>query len=290
MAENQTAALRALQWQMRTRAGAEALSGVEAGCRRARELGADLLTLPEMFCCPYETVSFPRFAEPEGGPIWQGCAALAKKYNIYLSAGSMPERGADGCVYNTAYVFDRAGRQLAKHRKMHLFDIDVRNGQSFHESDTLSAGGAVTVFDTEFGKIGLCVCYDFRFPELGRLMALRGARLILVPAAFNPTTGPRHWELMFRAQAMFNQVFALGTAPALDAAASYRSWGHSIAVDPWGAVLAQLGDGEGEQLVELDLSETESVREQLPLLRHRRTDVYRLEETGGNNNRGHTGK
>lgn len=271
--------VRILQWQMRTANGADAaLKSVEAACRRAKETGADLLALPEMFCCPYETAKFSEYAEEEGGAIFRGCASLAREYGVCLSAGSLPERGADGRVYNTAYVFDRAGERIAKHRKMHLFDVDVIGGQVFHESETLSAGDEVTVFDTEFGKLGLCICYDFRFPELGRLMALRGARLLLVPAAFNLTTGPKHWELMFRAQAMFHQVFAIGTAPARDAGASYQSWGHSIATDPWGAVLAQMEEQEGEQLVDVDLTETERVREQIPLLRHRRTDVYTLRE------------
>jgi len=269
--------LRILQWQMKVpERPAEALERAETACRRARELGADLVCLPEMFCCPYVTEKFPAYAEGEDGETARACASLAKEHGVYLSAGSMPERGADGRVYNTAYVFDRAGKRIAKHRKMHLFDIDVAGGQSFRESDTLSAGDAITVFDTEFGKMGLCVCYDFRFPELARLMALRGAELILVPAAFNMTTGPLHWELMFRAQAMFQQVFAVGTAPARDAAADYQSWGHSIAVDPWGRVLAQMEEQEGGQLVELDLKETQRVRAQIPLLRHRRTDIYTL--------------
>lgn len=267
--------LRILQWQMKVPAEkAEALASAESACRRAKEAGADLAALPEMFCCPYETANFPRYAEPEGGEVYRRCAGLAREYGVYLSAGSMPERGEQGRVYNTAYVFDRTGKRIARHRKTHLFDIDVEGGQSFHESETLSAGNEATVFDTEFGKLGLCVCYDFRFPELGRLMALGGAQLILVPAAFNMTTGPKHWELMFRAQAMFQQVYALGTAPARDRSASYRSWGHSIAVDPWGAVMAQLEEGEGFQIVDVDLAEVRAVREQIPLLRHRRTDIY----------------
>ena len=190
----------------------------------------------------------------------------------------MPERSEDGRIYNTAYVFDREGQCAARHRKMHLFNIDVAGGQRFFESDTLSAGNVVTVFDTEFGKLGLCVCYDIRFPELSRLMALRGAKAILVPAAFNHTTGPKHWELLFRAQAMFHQLYTIGTASALDESAAYHSWGHSIAVDPWGEVLAQMDTREGAQLVELDFSEVDAVRRQIPLLRHRRTDVYTLFE------------
>lgn len=256
----------------------DALEAVEEACGRAAREGAGLLALPEMFCCPYEAQNFPRYAEEEGGLVWSRCSALARAHKLYISAGSMPERGADGKVYNTAYVFDRSGRQVAKHRKLHLFDINVKGGQSFQESDTLAAGNDITVFHTEFGCMGLCVCYDFRFPELARLMALRGAKLILVPAAFNMTTGPAHWELMFRAQAMFNQCFAVGTAPARDLSASYHSWGHSIAVGPWGNVIRQMGAEAGYQALELDLSEVDAVREQLPLLRHRRANLYTLEE------------
>ena len=255
-----------------------ALDRAAEAMARAASLGADLVALPEMFCCPYDTACFPRYAQPAGGPAWQRCSELARTYGLYLSAGSMPERGEDGRIYNTAYVFDRAGRQIARHRKMHLFDIDVKGGQRFRESDTLTPGREVTVFDTEFGPVGLCVCYDFRFPELGRLMALRGARLVLVPAAFNLTTGPAHWELMFRSQAMYNQFFAAGTAPARDMTAEYHSWGHSLIADPWGGLIAVLEEGEGYLCTELDLGRTAEVREQLPLLRHRRTDVYTLAE------------
>lgn len=247
--------------------------------------GADLVTLPEMFACPYETGNFPLYAEPEGGPSWQVLSALAKKHHIYLSAGSMPElkpaaadkKEQNGCrVYNTAYVFDREGRQIGKHRKAHLFDINVTGGQCFRESDTLSPGNQITCFDTEFGKVGLCICYDFRFPETARLMAQDGAKLILVPAAFNMTTGPAHWELMFRQRAVESQCYVIGTAPARDMESSYISWGHSIAVDPWGTILAQMDEKEGIRLVEFDFDYLEKVRQELPLLKHRRTDLYEL--------------
>jgi len=236
----------------------------------------DFITLPEMFCCPYQVENFPRYAEKEQGRMWKACSGLARTYRVYLSAGSMPELDQSGRVYNTAYVFDRSGRQIARHRKMHLFDIDVKGGQRFKESETLAAGNAVTTFETEFGTFGLCVCYDFRFPELGRLMALRGAQVILVPAAFNMTTGPAHWETMFRSQALNNQVFAIGTAPARDETASYTSWGHSIVADPWGQVVSQMDEKPGVRIADLDLDRVREVREQLPLLRHRRTDVYEV--------------
>ena len=272
--------LRILQVQLRVpEDGARALEVAEQACRDAAETGVDLVTLPEMFCCQYESARFPVEAQPEGGAVWQRCAAMARSCGVYLSAGSVPERGEDGRIYNTAYVFDRQGRQIAKHRKAHLFDIDVKGGQSFRESDTLSRGDAVTVFDTEFGRMGLCVCYDVRFPELVRRMALSGAGVILVPGAFNLTTGPLHWELTFRAEAMFGQCYTVGTAPARDMEAAYHSWGHSIAVDPWGRVVAQMDEKEGRQLVELDLREIAAAREQIPLLRHRRPALYGPEQS-----------
>ncbi|MCD8035840.1 MAG: carbon-nitrogen hydrolase family protein [Clostridiales bacterium] len=239
---------------------------------------ADFAALPEMFCCPYHVDNFPKYAEEDRGRMWQACSALAKEYGIYLSAGTMPERGEDGKIYNTAYVFDREGRQIAKHRKMHLFDIDVKGEMQFKESDTLTAGNEVTVFDTEFGKFGICICYDFRFPELARLMALKGAQVIFVSAAFNMTTGPAHWELMFRSQAVNNQVYAIGTAPSRDENASYKSWGHSIITDPWGTVVSQMDEKEGICINEIDLDHVGSIREQLPLLKQRRTDIYKLVE------------
>lgn len=237
---------------------------------------ADFITLPEMFCCPYETSCFPVYAQEEGGEVWEECSRLARKYQVYLCAGSMPERDSAGRIYNTSYVFDRRGRQIAKHRKMHLFDIQIEHGQHFKESDTLTAGDQTTVFSTEFGIMGLCICYDFRFPELARLMVLKGAKVLLVPAAFNMTTGPAHWELMFRSQSVQNQVYAVGTAPARDMAASYHSWGHSIITDPWGEVLSQMDEREGFVIQELDLDRVDQIRRQLPLLAHRRTDLYRL--------------
>lgn len=236
----------------------------------------DLAILPEMFCCPYENKFFPEYAEPEGGETWEKCSRLAADHGIYLVSGSMPERDEEGRIYNTSYVFDRKGHQIGKHRKMHLFDIDIKGGQYFKESDTLTPGEQVTVFDTEFGRMGLCICYDFRFPELARLMVDKGAQVIIVPAAFNMTTGPLHWELMFRQRAVDNQVYTIGAAPARDLNAGYYSWGHSIAADPWGKVLMEMEEKPAVKVVELELDEVKKVREQLPLLKHRRGDIYAL--------------
>lgn len=240
--------------------------------------GIDLAVLPEMFCCPYENKCFLEYAEAEGGDTWEKCSRLAAEHKIYLVAGSMPERDEEGHIYNTSYVFDRTGKQIGKHRKMHLFDINVKGGQYFKESDTLTPGNQVTVFDTEFGKMGLCICYDLRFPELARLMVDKGAQVIIVPAAFNMTTGPLHWELMFRQRAVDNQVYTIGAAPARDMNAGYHSWGHSIVADPWGKVLMEMDEKPDIKVVELDLDEVSRVREELPLLKHRRKDLYTLSQ------------
>lgn len=238
----------------------------------------DFVILPEMFCCPYQTQNFPVYAEEEGGPVWQQLSKYAKQYGIYLIGGSMPEKDAEGKVYNTSYIFDRQGKQIGKHRKVHLFDIDVTGGQTFKESDTLTAGDHDTVFDTEFGRMGVMLCFDIRFPELARMMVNDGAKAIFVPAAFNMTTGPAHWELSFRTRALDNQIYMIGCAPMRDESAGYISWGHSIVTDPWGRVIDMLDEKEGVLLTELDLDYEEQVREELPLLKSRRKDMYRLEK------------
>ncbi|HWQ29502.1 MAG TPA: carbon-nitrogen hydrolase family protein [Negativicutes bacterium] len=244
--------------------------------KEAVKQGADIAVLPEMFNCPYKTSNFPIYAEEEGGGCFRLLSALAKELGIYLVAGTMPEKDSKGKVYNTSYVFDREGRKIGKHRKMHLFDIDVKGGQRFKESETLTAGNSVTVIDTEFGKLGLAICYDFRFPELARLMVEEGAKAIIVPAAFNMTTGPAHWEVMFRSRAVDNQVYTIGTAPSRDVNSCYTSYGNSMAVSPWGEVLLRMDEKEGLSVITLDFDYVDKVREQLPLLAQRRWDIYKL--------------
>lgn len=251
---------------------------VKTYLEKIKDENPDFVILPEMFCCPYQTENFPIYAEKEGGPVWQQLSGYAKQYGIYLIGGSMPEKDAEGNVYNTSYIFDREGKQIGKHRKVHLFDIDVKGGQTFKESDTLTAGDSDTVFDTEFGKMGVMLCFDIRFPELSRMMVNDGARIVFVPAAFNMTTGPAHWELSFRTRALDNQIYMVGCAPARDITAGYISWGHSIVTNPWGAVVDMLDEKEGILLAELDMGYEEQVREELPLLKSRRKDMYRLEK------------
>lgn len=259
---------------------ADKRGNIETACRRLREAKAreaDIAVLPEMFCCPYDNACFQAYGERSGGEAQKTLSALAAELELYVVGGSLPELEGNR-LYNTSYVYGRRGELLAKHRKVHLFDIDVEGGQRFMESETLAPGNAVTTFETEFGTMGLCVCFDLRFEELIRCMCLRGAKCVFVPAAFNMTTGPAHWELLFRQRAVDNQCFTVGVSPARDETASYVAYGNSIAVDPWGSVLCRAGAEEATLYADLDLNRVEAVRRQLPILSARRTDLYEIRE------------
>lgn len=241
--------------------------------RTAAESSIDMAILPEMFCCPYDSACFRAYGEEKGGEAQRTLSALAKELGIYIVGGSVPEL-CEGKVYNTSFAFDPQGNTVARHRKMHLFDIDVKGGQRFMESDTLTAGDDITTFSTPWGVMGLCICFDLRFEELSRIMALRGAKVLIVPAAFNMTTGPAHWELLFRQRAVDNQIYTVGTSPARDTAAGYVAYGNSIVCDPWGSVLSRCGAEEAVAITELDFDRVDEIRRQLPILSARRTDIY----------------
>lgn len=245
--------------------------------REAKRRGADVAVLPEMFCCPYDNACFRAYGEEWNGAAQRALSAAAQELSLIVVGGSIPELDG-GRIYNSSFVYDRDGSLLARHRKAHLFDIDVAGGQRFRESDTFSPGGEITTFETEFGTMGLCICFDLRFEELARCMVLRGAKVIFVPAAFNMTTGPAHWELLFRQRAVDNQCFTVGVSPARNQQASYVAYGNSIAVDPWGGVLVRAGSEETTLYADLDLSRIDAVRSQLPILSARRTDLYDLWE------------
>lgn len=239
---------------------------------------ADFIVLPEMFNCPYSNDKFVEYGENEHDSCTLNTISqLAESYNVYILAGSIPEREGDK-LYNTSYLFDKTGSIIAKHRKMHLFDIDVKGKITFKESDVLTAGDDFTIADTDFGRIGIGICYDVRFVELARIMAEKGAEILFYPGAFNQTTGPAHWELLFRSRALDNQVFCIGVAPALNIDASYHSYGHSIIANPWGEVIAQAGEKEELVICEIDLSEIKKVREELPVLKNKRKDLYEVIE------------
>ncbi len=233
----------------------------------------DLVVLPEMFNCPYQTDLFPIYAEEENGYTSQQLSRMAKENKIYLVGGSIPEKSGDK-IYNSSFVYNNKGEQTGKYRKVHLFDIDIEDGQTFKESDTLSSGRDINVIETPFATIGVIICYDLRFAELSRKLVEKGAEIIIAPGAFNMTTGPAHWEILFRTRALDNQVYMLGAAPARDEDSNYISYGNSIVVDPWGRVLNRLGKDEGILIEKLNLSLISKIREELPLLKHIRKDLY----------------
>ena len=253
-----------IQQKVTGSAGANIARAAELVFASAKE-GADIAVLPEMFCCPYDNASFVKNAEEAGGRIYSSLSAMAKENEVFLVGGSMPEREGER-IYNTSFVFDPKGALIARHRKAHLFDIDVAGGQRFCESDTFTAGEGPTLFDTPWGRLGVCICFDIRFPLFIREYCDRGAKALLVPAAFNMTTGPLHWELLFRARAVDNQLFTLGCAPARDRRAGYVSYANSIVCDPWGKIVSRAGASETILYAQIDLEECDRVRRQIPVM------------------------
>ena len=250
----------------------ETMAKAENMLRDAAGTGADIAVLPEMFSCPYDRKYFRIFAERGHTDTCRRLSEWAKKYRLLLIGGSVPEID-ESRLYNTSFVFDADGRQLARHRKVHLFDVDLP-GMRFHESHTFTPGSEVTVFDSDFGRIGLAICFDVRFPELFRAMARRGAELICLPAQFNMTTGPAHWEPSLRMRAIDNEVFFAAAAAARYEGFSYECWGHSMILDPYGTALASADEKEQLLFAEIDKRRISEVRAQLPTFLHLREDVY----------------
>ncbi len=249
------------------------LSKAESMIRTAAEHGAEVVALPEMFNCPYSNKYFRDYAEEGEGKTVSFLSALAKDLKIYLVGGSIPELDG-GKVYNTSFSFDRDGHVIGKHRKVHLFDIDVKGGIRFMESETLTQGNQVTVLETDLCKIGVAICFDVRFPELFRKMTLDGAGLVILPGAFNMTTGPAHWDLTMRARALDNQIYFAAVSPARDLEGPYQAYGNSCVVNPWGEFSGKTDARESIVYADIDLDYMNGIREQLPLLKHRRPEIY----------------
>lgn len=247
------------------------LKEAERWVREAVRLGARLVVLPEVFIWRGNKKEERNAAEKIPGPTSEFLASLARELKIYLLAGSILEEIPDSAkAYNTSLLFDPTGKFLASYRKIHLFDVDLANGVSLRESDTRAHGADVVVADTELGTLGLTVCYDLRFPELYRGLANKGAHLIFVPAAFTAFTGQAHWETLLRARAIENQAYVIAADQFGKAPKSFECHGHSMIVDPWGTVLAELPDGPGVITAEIDFDQLTKVRAELPALAHRR--------------------
>jgi predicted amidohydrolase len=238
---------------------------------RAAAQGASLVVLPEVFIWRGNKKLEREFAEPVPGPTSTALSELARARQVYLLGGSILEVIANSDkAYNTSLLFDPNGNLVAAYRKIHLFDVDLANGVSLRESETRAHGGEVVVAETELGRMGLSVCYDLRFPELYRGHADHGADLIFVPSAFTAFTGEAHWEALLRARAIENQVYVIAADQFGKSPKSFECHGHSLIVDPWGKILAELPDGPGVISAEIDLDYLAQVRAELPALRHRR--------------------
>ena len=250
------------------------LATAERLVEAATAAGAELVVLPEKWSALGPGEVLLELAEPLDGPIVTAARGWAQRLGITLLAGSVGERieGSER-IANTSLLIAPDGEIEATYRKIHMFDVDV-GGVSYRESEHERAGEEVVVAPAAGTDLGMTICYDLRFPELFRILALRGARVITVPSAFTATTGRDHWEVLLRARAIEDQLFVVAANQSGTAPPSFSSWGHSMIVDPWGRVLDVLADGEGHAIADLDLDEIERVRAQVPSLASRRDGAY----------------
>jgi deaminated glutathione amidase len=233
---------------------------------------ADVAALPEVFTYLGSAAGRLAAAEPVPGPTTERLATIARERRMWVLGGSVIESAGHRC-YATSVLLDRDGELVATYRKIHLFDVDLPGQPPFRESATFTAGDQLVTHETDVGRLGLSICYDVRFPELYRGLMVMGAEVLFVPAQFQYETGKDHWEVLLRARAIENQCFVV--APGQwgtfgDPENGRRSYGNSMAVDPWGRVLVRAPEeGDGVWLADLDMTELRRVRQVLPALQHR---------------------
>jgi deaminated glutathione amidase len=252
--------------------------------RAAAADGAQLVVLPEKWTVLGPAEALRSAAEPLDGPALTAASGWARELGIFLVAGSVPELVPEQeKLSNTSVMFGPDGKRRAVYRKIHMFDVDVGD-VSYRESADEQAGDEVVLADADGAMVGLTICYDLRFPELYRILALRGARVITVPSAFTERTGRDHWEVLIRARAIEDQVFLVAAGQIGFAPPHYRSYGRSMIVDPWGVVMTQAADTECFVAAELDFTIQSEIRSSRPSLGNRRPEAYRWpEEAAGSN-------
>jgi predicted amidohydrolase len=248
------------------------LEAAERLVRAAAADGADLIALPEKWNLLADGDQLFAAAEPLDGPSLEAARAWARELGVHLLAGSICERGEEKAS-NTSVLIGPDGEDIAVYRKIHMFDVEA-GGVAYRESAHERPGSEIVTAPLGDVTLGMSVCYDLRFPELYRILAVRGARILAVPSAFTTATGRDHWEVLLRARAIENQAFVLAPNQVGTAPPHYDSFGHSAIVDPWGKVLALAFEGECFVAAELDLEEQERVRESLPSLANRRPEAY----------------
>jgi len=252
--------------------------------RQAAHEGAELVVLPECFNSPYGTKYFAEYAESVIDGNSETCEMLSKAARdsgVFIVGGSFPERDGEK-LYNSCFIFNKDGDMVARHRKVHLFDIDIPGKITFKESETLSPGDGPTVVDlSEHGgppvRMGIGICYDIRFGELATVYRQLGCNLLVYPGAFNMVTGPAHWELLIRARSVDTQSFGIVCSPARDTSAEYVAWGHTMIVDPWGEKLEEADEKEAVIICNLDLTQVVTRRTNMPYWLQKRPDIYKTE-------------
>ena len=248
------------------------LAEADRWIRAAAAQGARLVALPEVFLWRGDKKREKEFAEPIPGPASEALAGWARELGIYLLAGSLLEEvPGSPKAYNTSLLFDPAGKLRASYRKMHLFDVDLANGDSYRESANYAPGGQAVVADLPWGRLGLSICYDLRFPYLYRAMAKAGATFLAVPAAFTRLTGEAHWHTLLKARAIESQCFVFAAAQGGRHEHGRETFGHSLIISPWGQILAEGAVHPSVIFGDVELGMVEDVRTRVPSLRHDRT-------------------
>lgn len=240
---------------------------------QARLGGAAMLFTPEMsgLLDGNRARALPHYRPEAEDNVLAAVREAAAKHGVWVHLGSLAVLRADGKLANRAFVIDDNGAIRARYDKMHLFDVDLPTGESWRESNSYTAGEGPVVVETPLGKLGLAICYDLRFPDLFRTMSDAGATILAVPAAFTRPTGAAHWHVLLRARAIEAAAFVLAAAQTGAHEDGRATYGHSLAIDPWGDVLLDMGAPAGLGFVEIDAARIEEVRARVPVLRHRRT-------------------
>lgn len=247
---------------------------------KAVKNGANFISLPENM---HQMTKVPEKIVIEDIPGYSISlmTEIAMKHKIWIHCGSIKEYNENGKTFNTTVIVDPNGEIVGKYRKLHLFDVDLKENGSFKESDKNASGNDIVNVQTDMGNLGLTICYDIRFPELYRLLTLNGAEVIFVPANFTSTTGKAHWETLLRARAIENGVYIVASAQT-GQKTNMLAYGHSMIVDPWGKTIAEAQDEETIIYGEIDLDYVYEIRDKLGCLQNRRTEVYTLSETSNN--------
>ncbi|KAM3236709.1 hypothetical protein CQW23_13064 [Capsicum baccatum] len=243
--------------------------------KEAASAGAKLLCFPENFSFVGDLQGESlKIAEPLDGPIMKGYCSLARESNIWLSLGGFQEKGSDDAhLRNTHVLIDDNGNIRSTYSKMHLFDVDVPGGAVYKESSFTEAGKDIVVVDSPFGRLGVTVCYDLRFPELYQQLRFNhDAQVLLVPAAFTTVTGQAHWEILLRARAIETQCYVIAAAQAGKHNEKRESYGNTLIIDPWGTIVGRLPDrsSTGITVADIDFSLIDSVRAKMPVSKHRK--------------------